>query len=234
MYYNEVKEAIFKERPNRFIAYCEVDGKLEKVHVKNTGRCKELLVPGVKVYLQHHDNPNRKTKYSLITVEKGKRLVNIDSQAPNTVVEEALKKGVIKLPHMSSPLTQIKREQTYGNSRFDFYLESAHEKAFMEIKGATLEQEDYVMFPDAVTDRGTKHIEELIKAVEDGYKAYVLFVIQMENIEYFTPHAQRDPKFAKALYEASQKGVGILVYECKVTADTLEVTREVPVRIPKL
>lgn len=232
MYYGEVKEAIFKERPNRFIAYCEVEGSLEKVHVKNTGRCKELLVPGVKVYLQVHDNPKRKTKYSLITVQKGDRLVNIDSQAPNTVVEEALKAGSIKLPNMEMPLINIKREKTYGNSRFDFYMQSQNEEAYMEIKGATLEEEDYVKFPDAKTERGTKHVEELIKAVEEGYKAYILFVIQMENIRYFTPHVARDPKFAKALYEASQKGVTILAYECKVTENTLHITKEVPVYIP--
>lgn len=232
MYYGEVKEAIFKERPNRFIAYCEVGGVLEKVHVKNTGRCKELLVPGTKVYLQVHDNPNRKTKYSLITVQKGNRLVNIDSQAPNTVVEEALKEGRLKLPSLEEPLINIKREKTYGNSRFDFYMQAQNKEAFMEIKGATLEQEDYVMFPDAKTERGTKHVEELIKAVEAGYNAYVLFVIQMENVRYFTPHVERDPKFAQALYEASQKGVKILAYECKVTKNTLSLTREVPVRIP--
>ncbi len=234
MYYGEIKEAIFKERPNRFIAYCEVDGVLEKVHVKNTGRCRELLVPGVRVYLQAHDNPNRKTKYSLITVQKGERLVNIDSQAPNTVVEEALREGKLQLPNMIAPLINIKREKTYGNSRFDFYIQSQDQEAYMEIKGATLEQEDYVMFPDAKTERGTKHVEELIKAVEDGYKAYILFVIQMENIRYFMPHVARDPQFAQALYKANQKGVKILAYECKVTENMLSLTKEVPVHIPDM
>ena len=232
MNYKEMKQGIFKERPNRFIAYCEIEGQEEKVHVKNTGRCRELLVPGVKVHLEYNDHPNRKTKYSLITVEKGEKLINIDSQAPNAVVEEALKNGTLQLNGLKSPLVKIKREQTYGHSRFDFYLETSDEKAYMEVKGVTLEQQDYVMFPDAKTERRVKHVQELIKAREAGYRAYILFVIQMEDIRYFTPHVIRHPEFASALYDAYLKGVEILAYTCKVTTDTLTLDQAVPVYLP--
>lgn len=229
MKYGEMKLGTFKERPNRFIAYCEVDGTLEKVHVKNTGKCKELLVLDAKVYLEVNNNPARKTKYSLITIEKGKRLINMDSQAPNSVAEEALKSGVLILPDMEMPLSLIKREKQYGHSRFDFYLESGDQKAYMEVKGVTLEEDDYVMFPDARTERGVKHIEELIKAKEEGYQAYLLFVIQMKEIRYFTPHVVRHPEFAEALKKAQEAGVHILAYECEVSPDTLVMTKPVKV-----
>lgn len=229
MQYKEIVQAIFLERPNRFIALCEVNGMIEKVHVKNTGRCKELLIKGVTVYLEVNNDPKRKTKYSLITVQKGKRLINMDSQAPNVVVEEGLKSGSIKLPGLRNSLTLIKREKTYGSSRFDFYLEAEEQKIFMEVKGATLEQEDYVMFPDAKTERGLKHIQELIAAHKEGYMCYVLFVIQMADIMYFTPHRERHPEFAHALQEASEEGVHILAFESKVTPCSLELTKEVSV-----
>lgn len=231
MKYKEIKQGRFIERPNRFIAYCEIEGQIEKVHVKNTGRCRELLVPDIAVYLEYNPHPNRKTAYSLIAVQKGKRLVNIDSQAPNTVAEEALKSGQLTLPGMEK-LIKIKREQTYGKSRFDFYLEDEMHKAFMEVKGATLEQEDFVMFPDAKTERGVKHVEELMKAVEEGYKAYILFVIQMSDIRYFTPHVIRHPEFARALYTAYSKGVKVLAYTCQVEEGTLSLEQPVPVHLP--
>ena len=169
MNYKKIVKAKFIERPNRFIAYCEVDGNIEKVHVKNTGRCRELLIPECTVYLEESDNPNRKTKYSLISVEKGKRIINMDSQVPNKVVYEGLKNNKIKLPGISEEITLIKPEKTYGNSRFDIYLEAGNKKAFIEVKGVTLEEDNIVKFPDAKTERGVKHINELIEASKDGY-----------------------------------------------------------------
>lgn len=233
MRYNKIISAIFIERPNRFVAYCEVDGTVHKVHVKNTGRCKELLIKGVTVYLEESDNPKRATKYSLIAVQKKDRLINMDSQAPNVVVEEALRQGHIKLPSIESKITLIKREKTFGNSRFDLYLETEQDKIFIEVKGVTLEQGDYVMFPDAQTARGAKHVEELILAQKEGYKCFVIFVIQMENIKYFIPHRERDPKFTEVLTKASSEGVGILAYESKVTLDTLEISKQVPVYLER-
>lgn len=229
MQYAHIVKAIFIERPNRFIAYCEVNGVTEKVHVKNTGRCKELLISGIEVYLEEHDDPKRKTRYSLITVKKGKRLINMDSQAPNKVAEEALLEGIIHLPGLNEPLTCIKREYTYGNSRFDFYIETNGQKALMEVKGVTLEEDDEVMFPDAKTERGVKHVEELIKAAEEDYKAYILFVIQMKGVKSFRPHAIRHPEFAEVLKRAEEKGVHVLAYECHVTESTLEITKPVPI-----
>lgn len=231
MKYQQVIKAIFLERPNRFVAYCQVEGETHKVHVKNTGRCKELLVPGAVVYLEESDNPNRKTKYSLIAVEKGDLLINMDSQVPNQVVEEALRTGRIKLPDIIEPLTFIKREKTYGQSRFDFYAETTKEKIFIEVKGVTLEEEGIVRFPDAPTERGVKHVEELIEAMKEGYKCYVLFVVQMDKARYFTPHEARHPEFVKVLVNAAQNGVGILAYTCQVTPDTLSIDQPLEVRL---
>ena len=179
MKYNKVVEAKFIERPNRFVAYCDINGEIEKIHVKNTGRCKELLVPGCTVYLEESDNPNRKTKYSLISVIKENRLINMDSQVTNKMVCEALKDKSLILPGFDEEITLIKPEKTYENSRFDVYLEGKTKKAFIEIKGCTLEEDNIVKFPDAKTDRGVKHVKELIKAKEDGYLAYIIIVIQM-------------------------------------------------------
>jgi len=231
MKYEQVTKAIFLERPNRFVAYCEVAGETHKVHVKNTGRCKELLVPGAVVYLEESDNPNRKTKYSLIAVEKGNLLINMDSQVPNQIVEEALRTGSIKLPHIVEPFTFIKREKTYGQSRFDFYIETEKEKIFIEVKGVTLEEEGIVRFPDAPTERGVKHVEELVSATQEGYRCYVLFVVQMATARYFTPHEAKHPEFAKALVNAAQSGVGILAYTCQVTPDTLMIDKPLEVRL---
>ena len=231
MQYQKVVSAKFIERPNRFIAYCEVAGQVEKVHVKNTGRCRELLVPETTVYLEESNNPNRKTKYSLIAVQKGDLLINMDSQAPNSVVEEALRSGKVPLEGLEGSLTKIKREVTYGDSRFDFYLEAGLKKAFMEVKGVTLEEDGIVRFPDAPTERGVKHVEELIKAKKAGYEAYILFVVQMEKAQYFTPHEVRHLAFANALREAARQGVKILAYTCKVTPDTLEIQAPLEVKL---
>lgn len=231
MQYQKVVSAKFIERPNRFIAYCEVAGQVEKVHVKNTGRCRELLVPSATVYLEESNNPNRKTKYSLIAVQKGDLLINMDSQAPNSVVEEALRSGKVPLEGLEGSLTKIKREVTYGDSRFDFYLEAGMQKAFMEVKGVTLEEDGIVRFPDAPTERGVKHVEELIKAKKAGYEAYILFVVQMEKAQYFTPHEVRHPAFANALREAARQGVKILAYTCKVTPDTLQLQAPLEVKL---
>lgn len=231
MKYKKIIKAIFIERPNRFIAYCQIASEVHKVHVKNTGRCKELLVPGVIVYLEESDNPNRKTKYSLIAVEKGNLLINMDSQVPNQVVEEALRTGKIKLPGITEPFTWIKREKTYGQSRFDFYIETLKEKIFIEVKGVTLEEEGIVRFPDAPTQRGVKHIEELVSATKEGYKCYILFVVQMAKARYFTPHEAKHPEFAKALVSAAQNGVGILAYTCEVAPDTLVIDQPLEVKL---
>ena len=231
MKYNNIVEAKFLERPNRFISYCEIDNNIEKVHVKNTGRCLELLVPGAVVYLERATNPNRKTPYSLIAVQKGDLLINMDSQVPNVVVEEALKSGVITLPHLMHPLTKIKREQTYRQSRFDFYGEAGEEKFFIEVKGCTLEEEGIVRFPDAPTERGVKHLEELIHAKQEGYKAYVIFVVQMEEALYFTPHEERHPAFADTLRKAATLGVEVLAYTCHVTPESLEIMRPLEVKL---
>ena len=231
MKYQQIVQATFIERPNRFVAYCEVEGQQYKVHVKNTGRCKELLIPGATVYLEKGTNPNRKTPYSLIAVEKGELFINMDSQVPNVVVEEALKSGVIQLPHLEEPLTYINREQVYGQSRFDFYAEAGEEKLFIEVKGVTLEEDGIVRFPDAPTERGVKHLEELIQAHKEGYKAYVIFVVQMSKALYFAPHEERHPGFAKALRKAAKEGVGILAYTCKVTPESLEIAAPLEVRL---
>lgn len=231
MKYETMVKAIFIERPNRFIALCRVKDEICKVHVKNTGRCAELLIEGVTVYLQESSDPKRKTKYSLIAVEKGNRLINMDSQAPNEVVEEALVSGKIQLPGMEEGLSFIKREVTYGESRFDFYVEAYEKKGFIEVKGVTLEQDGYVMFPDAPTERGLKHVEELIKAKEEGYHCYVIFVIQMKDVLYFKPHIERQEAFAKALKRADELGVNLLAYDCLVTPETLQLNESVHIQL---
>ncbi|WP_042277885.1 DNA/RNA nuclease SfsA [[Clostridium] dakarense] len=229
MKYNNTIKAEFIERPNRFIAYCNVCGNTEKVHVKNTGRCRELLTPNCTVYLEESDNPNRKTKYSLIAVQKGDRLINMDSQAPNKVVYEALVNKSIILPNLEEEIKLIKAEKTYGNSRFDIYLETENKKVFIEIKGATLEEENVVMFPDAKTERGVKHINELIKASEGGYKCYVIFVVQMEDVLYFTPNKKMHIELADALKIANTKGVDVLAYDCTVNPDSIIIKDDVKV-----
>ena len=229
MKYNKVIKAKFIERPNRFIAYCKIGDKLEKVHVKNTGRCRELLIPGCTVYLEESDNPNRKTKYSLISVKKVSRLINMDSQVPNKVIYEALENKDILLPHLDENIEFIKLEKTYESSRFDIYLETRNKKVFIEIKGVTLEQDNIVSFPDAKSERGVKHIKELIKAKKEGYECYIIFVVQMSDVEYFTPNKKMHLELADALQEASSNGVNILAYDCNITPDSIKIKDKVKV-----
>lgn len=227
--YNNIVEATFISRPNRFIAHCLVDGQEVVVHVKNTGRCKELLIPGVKVYLEYHDNPKRKTNYSLIAVQKGERLINMDSQVTNKMCYEALREGYLNLPDMPAPLSIIKGEYTYKNSRFDAYVKADDEEAFVEVKGVTLEEDGVVRFPDAPTERGVKHIYELVEAVREGYKAYILFVIQMSDVKYFTPNDVTHKAFGEALVYAKSQGVHILAYDSIVEPDGIRLNEQVRV-----
>lgn len=228
MKYKKVITGKFISRPNRFIAYVDIDGKKETVHVKNTGRCKELLVPECKVYLEVSSNPARKTKYDLIAVEKMRDgsplLINMDSQAPNAATEEWLKKGTL-----FSSSAVIRREVTHGASRFDFYVEDGERKAFLEVKGVTLEENGVAMFPDAPTERGIKHICELAECVKQGYEAYLLFVVQMKDVYVVRPNDATHKAFGDALREAVEGGVKVLAYDCTVTADTLTIDKRVRV-----
>lgn len=224
MIYNRMVLGTFLERPNRFIAYVEVEGRKETVHVKNTGRCAELLQTGARVYLQESDNPDRKTKWDLIAVEKGSRMVNMDSQIPNKVVKEWLEAG-----HLFENITRIQPEFTYGNSRFDLYVEADGKRIFIEVKGVTLEQDGVVRFPDAPSDRAVKHVEELKAAVKEGYEAYVFFVIQMKDVRYFTPNMDTHPAFGEALRDAARAGVHVLAYDCEVSSDRIAIADIVPV-----
>ena len=215
MRYKEIVTAIFIDRPNRFVARVDIDGCIHTVHVKNTGRCKELLLPGVVVYLAASDNPARKTKYDLIAVEKaGFGLINIDSQAPNAVVKEWL---------LRQDYDYVKPEYTYGNSRIDFYMEKDNDKYLMEVKGCTLEIDGIGYFPDAPTERGIKHLRELSAASARGYKSFLAFVIQMEGVHIVRPNIEIQPEFGQAMKEAVDAGVEILFLECKVTRDSLEI-----------
>ncbi len=224
MRYERIYEGIFLERPNRFIAYIEIDGQVETVHVKNTGRCKELLQPGAKVFVQKAANPERKTQWDLIGVQKGDRMINMDSQIPNKVVEEWIRAG-----NLFENVTLVKPETTYGKSRFDLYIEADGKKIFMEIKGVTLEEDGVVRFPDAPTERGIKHLQELMQAKQDGYEAYVFFVIQMKDVKYFTPNMATHAAFGEALKEASEAGVKVLAYDCEVTKESIEIGKQVDV-----
>ena len=231
MKYENIVGGTFLDRPNRFIAYVEVDGKKETVHVKNTGRCRELLQQGNKVYLSIADNPNRKTKYDLIAVEKRREeketlLVNMDSQIPNDVTEEWLRKGIL-----FSKKARVRREVKYGNSRFDFYIEDGERKAFLEVKGVTLEEDGIASFPDAPTERGIKHIRELMQCLQEGYEAYILFVIQMKEITKFRPNDKTHPAFGEALREAQKAGVKIMAVDCLVTAESIETDAPVFVKL---
>ena len=219
MHYNNTIRATFHSRPNRFIAHVYVDGVLETVHVKNTGRCKELLVPGATVILEVSDNPARKTKYDLIAVyKKGLGLVNMDSQAPNKVVGEWLRESGY-FPN----LTFVKPEYTYGASRVDFYFEYDGKKALMEVKGCTLEREGVGYFPDAPTERGIKHLNELAAAAEAGYEAYLAFVIQMPGVEVVLPNVETHKEFGEALDRAVQAGVKVLYLRCEIEEDALRI-----------
>lgn len=224
MRYSEIVEAVFISRPNRFIAEVLVGGKQESVHVKNTGRCREILVKGTKVYLEKSSNPKRKTNYSLISAYKGQTLINIDSQAPNQVVFEAMKENRIR---GFEDLSLMVRERTFGNSRFDLYYKRNNgKKGFIEVKGVTLEMEGLAMFPDAPTERGTKHIEEMVNAVAEGYEGNIFFLIQMAQFKNFRPNIDMDPKFSNSLRKAHESGVKILVYNAYVTKDEIILGKE--------
>lgn len=224
MKYRNIIKATFLERPNRFIAICDIDGKEEVCHVKNTGRCKELLIKGSTVYLQKSDNINRKTKYDLIAVQKCDRLINMDSQIVNAVALEFV-------PELFTNVKYIKPEYKYGNSRFDIYIETDTDKIFVEVKGVTLENDGLVSFPDAPTERGVKHLRELQKAVTEGYKAYVLFVIQMADVKYFKPNEITHPEFARELKSAKENGVIPLAFDCAVTYDSIEIRKPVLIKL---
>lgn len=228
MKYQKIVKGIFVSRPNRFIAKVLVDGIEETVHVKNTGRCKELLVPGAMVYLSVSDNPERRTKYDLVTVEKstdrGILTVNMDSQLPNAATEEWLRVG-----ELFGAGATVRREVRYGASRFDFYIENGDRRAFLEVKGVTLENDGVASFPDAPTERGVKHIRELASAMDDGFEAYILFVIQMKGIREFKPNDTTHKAFGDALRDAADKGVRVIAMDCIVTEDSM--TIDSPVRV---
>ena len=225
MRYDNMTPGIFLARPNRFIAHVQIDGQTEVVHVKNTGRCRELLVPGCTVYCQRSDNPGRKTKFDLITVQKGQRLINMDSQAPNRAAGEWLASGGL------GEITDLRAEVKHGDSRFDFAFRKDGKQCFLEVKGCTLEEDGVCAFPDAPTERGTKHIRGLTKAAGEGCGAYILFVIQMSDVKYIRPHDETDPEFGKALREAAQNGVTVLAMDCAVTPDTMEIRLPVLVKL---
>lgn len=224
MRYENIAEGHFLERPNRFIARVEIGGRTETVHVKNTGRCRELLVPGACVFLERSDSPRRSTAYDLVAVRKGERIINMDSQAPNKAVEEWLVEG-----GLFPDVMLVRPETVYGSSRFDFYIQTQSDRIFMEVKGVTLEEKGVVRFPDAPSDRAVKHLEELARARREGYRAMVMFVIQMAGAELFMPNRDTHPEFADALCRAAREGVEILAYDCQVTPETMRVNR--PVRI---
>lgn len=229
MKYRNITEGEFLERSNRFIAYVEINGKREKVHVKNTGRCRELLVHRATVYLEKSDNEERSTAYDLVAVKKGARMINMDSAAPNKAVHEWLLKK-----ELFPGLKNVYPEKVYKNSRFDFYIETEEENIFLEVKGVTLERDNAVYFPDAPSERAVKHVEELAEAVEEGYSAYIILVIQMRAVDFFAPNVETHPAFAQALLKAREAGVKILAYDCVVTPDSMEIDNPVPVVLNEL
>ena len=216
---------VFLVRPNRFIAHVEIAGNVEVVHVKNTGRCRELLPVGAQVWCQESCNPNRKTKFDLITVRKGDRLINMDSQAPNIAAEEWLRAGGL------GEIENLKAEAFHGDSRFDFAFMKDGRQCFLEVKGVTLETDGFCAFPDAPTERGVKHLKGLTKLAREGYGAYVLFVIQMPDVKYLHPNDLTDPAFGTALREAAQNGVQVLAMDCAVTESTMDIRLPVLVKL---
>lgn len=231
MTYENIRQAVFLDRPNRFISHIEIDGRQEVCHVKNTGRCRELLIPGATVFVQDFGgrdaNPSltRKTRYGLISVQKGERLVNIDASAPNKVFGEWVHTG-----GLFRDISRIRPEYRFGNSRFDFYIESEARRALVEVKGATLEEGGVARFPDAPTERGVKHLRELVSAVEAGYDAYVVFVIQMKGVHLFEPNWATHEAFGIALQEAARVGVNVLAVDCDVTENSMVAANLVQVR----
>lgn len=226
MQYKNCVKGTFLHRPNRFIAQVEINDVSHTVHVKNTGRCKELLVPDCTVYLETSDNPTRKTKYDLVAVEKGQLLINMDSAAPNDAVAEWLPES-----GLFSPAATIRREVTFGSSRFDFQVQDGEKTAFIEVKGVTLEQNGVALFPDAPTERGVKHLNELISCVEKGYDAFVIFVIQMQGIRLFSPNDVTHPKFGDTLRKAEKAGVKVLAMDCQVAKDGMTVQNPVSISL---
>lgn len=225
MHYKNMIRGEFISRPNRFIAHVRIDGKEEICHVKNTGRCRELLTPGAAVWCQRWDNPNRKTKFDLIAVQKGERLINMDSQAPNAAAKEWLLSGGL------GEISELKGEYTHGDSRFDFSFIKDGKRCFLEVKGVTLEHDGVCAFPDAPTERGAKHLRGLTKLAQEGYGAYVLFVIQMADVKYLHPNDVTDPAFGAALRAAAATGVTVLAVDCAVTEDTMQIRLPVLVRL---
>ena len=225
MRYENMTPGIFLSRPNRFIAHIEIDGAVEICHVKNTGRCRELLVPGCTVWCQRSDNPNRKTKFDLIAVRKGDRLINMDSQAPNKAAGEWLADRGL------GEISELRPEVRHGDSRYDFSFLKDGKRCFLEVKGCTLEEDGVCAFPDAPTERGAKHICGLTEAARASYGAYILFVIQMSDVKYIRPHDETDPAFGAALREAAQNGVHILAMDCAITPDTMDIRLPVLVKL---
>ena len=225
MQYEKMVPGVFLARPNRFIAHVEIDGNIETVHVKNTGRCRELLPAGAQVWCQESSNPNRKTKFDLITVRKGHRLINMDSQAPNIAAGEWLRSGGL------GELENLKAEAFHGDSRFDFAFTKDGKQCFLEVKGVTLETDGVCAFPDAPTERGVKHLKSLTQLAREGYGAYVLFVIQMADVKYLHPNDITDPAFGAALREAAQSGVQVLAMDCAVTERTMDLRLPVLVKL---
>ena len=225
MQYANMVPGIFRSRPNRFIAHVDIGGEEATVHVKNTGRCRELLTPGAQVWCQESQNPNRKTKYDLITVRKGHRLINMDSQAPNQAAKEWLLAGGL------GQVENLRAEAVHGDSRFDFAFDLDGKRCFLEVKGVTLEHDGVCAFPDAPTQRGAKHLRGLTEAARAGYGAFVLFVIQMPDVKYLRPNADTDPEFARCLRQAAESGVTVLAMDCAVTEDTMAIRLPVLVRL---
>ena len=225
MHYPNMVPGTFLNRPNRFIAHIEIDGQEQVCHVKNTGRCRELLPCGAEVWCQRSDNPTRKTKYDLIAVQKGERLINMDSQAPNAAAKEWLLAGRL------GEIENLRAETVHGDSRFDFSFIKDGKQCFLEVKGVTLEQDGICAFPDAPTERGAKHLKGLTQAVREGFGAYVLFVIQMADVKYLRPNDETDPNFAAALREAASSGVTVLAMDCAVTPDTMAIRLPVLVKL---
>ena len=224
MRYENIVEGRFLSRPNRFIAKVLIDGVEETVHVKNTGRCRELLVENATVFLEKSKNPARKTAYDLVAVVKNGRIINMDSYAPNIAVGEFIRQG-----KLFSDLKILKSEYKFNNSRFDFYGIHGEKEFFVEVKGVTLEENNVVRFPDAPTTRGVKHLSELEDAVKSGYEAYVLFVVQMKGVSHFEPNYKTHKEFGEALKKASKNGVKVLCFDCEVTADSMDLMEKVEV-----
>ncbi|MBR6207926.1 MAG: DNA/RNA nuclease SfsA [Oscillospiraceae bacterium] len=224
MRYQEVEDAVFLRRPNRFIATVLLRGQEETVHVKNTGRCRELLLPGARVILSRGKNPARKTRWDLVSVWKGDTLINMDSQAPNAAAAELL-------PRLY-PGAAVTPEYTWGRSRFDFFLQDGERRLLLEVKGVTLEEDGLALFPDAPTQRGTKHLTELAAAKKQGYESAVLFLVQMKGCRAFRPNDATDPAFGRALREAKYAGVELLCYDCRITRDAMTADAPLPILLP--